>query len=60
MKMKMKKGISLVLCMVMAGSMFTGCKAPSETSSDPLTINVKMIDGGYGAAWIEEIKEKQH
>ena len=58
MKMKMKKGISLVLCMVMAGSMFTGCKAPSETSSDPLTINVKMIDGGYGAAWIEEIKEK--
>lgn len=60
MEMKMKKCMSLALGMVMVGSMFTvtGCKAPSEISSDPLTINVKMIDGGYGAAWIEEIKEK--
>lgn len=60
MKTTLKRGASLALCMVLTNGLFamTGCKASDETSKDPLTINVKMIDGGYGSAWIEEIKEK--
>ena len=59
-KLKWKRSMSLALCMAISGSVFTaaGCRGTDETSSDPLTINVKMIDGGYGSAWIEEIKEK--
>ncbi len=60
MKMKMKKSLALALCAMVASGAFTavGCSGTDETSDDPLTINVKMIDGGYGSAWIEEIKEK--
>lgn len=60
MKLKWKRSMSLALCMAISGSVFTaaGCSGTDETSSDPLTINVKMIDGGYGSAWIEEVKEK--
>ena len=58
--MKMKRGLALALCAMMASGVTAavGCSAPDETSKDPLTINVKMIDGGYGSAWIEEINEK--
>lgn len=59
--MKMKRILALTLCAVTAGSMaaLAGCsKEVKGVIRDPKTINVKMMNAGYGSAWLLEIAEK--
>ncbi len=57
--MKMKKGLAIALCVVLAAGSFSiaGC-GKNNMVKDGKTINVKLFKGGYGTAWFEGIAEK--
>lgn len=58
--MKMKRMAALTLCAVAATGMmgFSGCGDVRGVVKDSKTLNIKMMNAGYGQAWLLEIAQK--
>ena len=56
--MNMKKGIAVALCGVSLFSCFAVTSCGDEVVLDGKTINVRMVNAGYGKGWFEKIAEK--
>ena len=56
--MKMKRILAGTLCGVSLFGCLTATACGDQVITDGKTINVRMVNAGYGSAWFEEIAEK--
>ena len=58
--MKKNKILNIVLAIILTMTTMStfGCKTKEETNSDPLTLNVRIHEAGYGTSYIYAIKDK--